>query len=195
VTVGWTDNATDETGFLVERCNIVAPAITCTTFAQIAIAPPKNNTGKTSFMDVTVLPGNSYLYRVAAVNGSPVVLNVNPSTYLTLPDANAAVVPAVPAAPTTFTVTPALVKVGNNYATALNWAPYAPNPTNFTVQRASNATFTTGLNTTNYAGNLRTASQNLPKNGTYYFRIRANNSISGSSAWTNALPYPVRTGP
>jgi hypothetical protein len=83
---------------------------------------------------------------------------------------------------------------GNCTAT-LSWAPYSPNPTNFTVQRARNSTFTTGLNTSTYPAAARTATQTLAPNTTFYFRIRANSNISGSSAWKNALPFPIRTGP
>ena len=189
VTVGWTDNANNETGFVIERCSFVAPATTCNNFAQIAVAPAKKNTGNTSYVDATVTPGTSYLYQVAAING----LSVPPYTYVTL--AIPVAVPAIPAAPTNFTITLG-AKQGNNYPATLNWVhPGGANLTNFTVQRATNINFTTGLTTNPYAGNLRTATQNLSKNTTYYFRIRANNSISGSSTWTNALPFPIRTGP
>jgi hypothetical protein len=184
VTVGWTDNATTETGFSVQRCTGAG----CLSFAEIAIAPPKNNTGKTSFVDATVVPGNTYRYQVFAVN------SVGPSALPALPPTDV-VVPAVPAAPTSFKVT-AVKANGNNYTATLTWThPGGTNLTNFTVQRATNITFTTGLNNTNYAAGLRTTTQTITKNTTYYYRIRANNSISGSSAWTDALPYPFRTGP
>ena len=68
------------------------------------------------------------------------------------------------------------------------------NPTNFTIQRATNATFTTGLSTFTAAGNLRTLTQTVSRNTIYYYRIRANNNVGGSSDWMNALPFPIRTG-
>ena len=55
--------------------------------------------------------------------------------------------------------------------------------------------FTAGLVASTVAGNLLTATQTVSKNTVYYYRIRANNSIGDSSAWTNALPFPIRTGP
>jgi len=82
---------------------------------------------------------------------------------------------------------------GNNYTATLTWSE-AVNPTNFTIQRATNSAFTTGLASSTIAGNLRTATQTITKNTTYYYRIRANNT-GGSSAWANALPFPIRTGP
>jgi len=68
------------------------------------------------------------------------------------------------------------------------------NPASFTIQRATNLSFTTGLSTSTVAGNLRTTTQTVTRNTVYYYRIRANNSIGGSSDWTNALPFPIRTG-
>jgi predicted molibdopterin-dependent oxidoreductase YjgC len=102
-------------------------------------------------------------------------------------------VPAIPAAPTEFKVSVKKAS-GPNYTATLMWTS-AVDPTNFTIQRATNATFTTGLNTSTVAGNLRTATQTVTRNTTYYYSIRANNNVGGSSAWVNALPFPIRTGP
>jgi len=184
VSLTWRDNATNETGFVVERCTVVPPATTCSNFAQIAVPGPRNNTGNVTYVDTTVTAGKSYFYQVRAVNGAGVSAPTTPAAPVT--------VPAIPAAPANFQV--AVVKAnGNNYTATLNWVA-ATNPTNFTIQRASNATFTTGLSSFTPAGNLRTLTQTVTRNTTYYYRIRANNNISGSSAWLNALPFPIRTG-
>jgi len=183
VTLAWRDNATNETGFSILRC----AGTGCTPSVQIAVAPPKNNTGNTSYVDTTVAFGTTYVYQVVAVNGTGPSAPSNTATVS---------VAAIPAAPATFKV--AAVKAnGNNYTATLRWtlATGAPNPTNFTIQRATNLGFTTGLSTSTVAGNLLTVNQTVTKNTTYYYRIRANNSIGGSSAWTNALPFPIRTGP
>jgi FtsP/CotA-like multicopper oxidase with cupredoxin domain len=184
VRLTWTDNANNETGFVVERCTGAG----CTSFAQIATTGPRTSGPATvTYVDTTVTAGNSYLYRVAAVNAA----SVPPYTYATL--ATAVDVPAIPVAPTGFTV--AVVKAnGNNYTATLNWVDNSTNETNFTIQRATNLTFTTGLATFTAAANATTLTQTVNRNTTYYYRIRANNNISGSSAWTNALPFPIRTG-
>jgi FtsP/CotA-like multicopper oxidase with cupredoxin domain len=178
----WMDNATNETGFVIERC----AGSGCANFARIAVRGPRNGRGNVTYMDTTVTAGNSYSYRVAAVNGT------GSSDYATL--ATPLSVPAVPAVPTSFTV--AAVKA-NGYKAMLTWIYTAdpPNPTNFTIQRARNATFTTGRTTSTVAGAARSLTQTVTKNTTYYYRIRANSNISGSSAWANALPFPIRTGP
>jgi len=186
VSLTWRDNATNETGFVIERCTVVPPATTCSNFAQIATPGPRNNTGNVTYLDATVAFGNSYVYQVNAFNAG------GSSAWVTM--LNPVVLPAIPPAPTNFTVAAAKAN-GNNYTATLNWAS-AVNPTSFTVQRATNATFTTGLATSTVTpGTVRTATQTVTKNTVYYYRIRANNSSGGSSAWTNALPFPIRTGP
>ncbi len=180
VSLTWRDNANNESGFKVERCSIVAPATTCANFAQIA-APGPNTT---TYIDTTVTGGNSYLYQVAAFNAQA------SSAYVTL--ATAVVIQAIPAAPTSFTV--AVVRAnGNNDTATLTWTCPPPIRPNFTIQRATNLGFTTGLTTFTPAGTARSLTQTVNRNTVYYYRIRANNSQGGSSAWTNALPFPILT--
>ncbi|MCJ7442560.1 MAG: hypothetical protein MUO25_13440, partial [Thermoanaerobaculaceae bacterium] len=185
VNVAWRDNANNETNFLIQRCDAAFGAAVCSgAYVQIAVAPPKNGTGNTSFVDATVAYGSSYLYQVAATNSA---FTSSPTALQT-----AVTVPALPPAPTSLTVAAAKAG-GNNYTATLKWT-VTPNPTNFTIQRAQNAAFTTNLNTSTVSGTLRQTTQTITKNTTYYYRIRANNAIGGSSAWTNALPFPIRTG-
>ena len=95
-----------------------------------------------TYIDATVTGGNSYLYRVAAFNAG------GTSAFVTL--VTAVAIQAIPAAPTSFTV--AVVRAnGNNDTATLTWAA-AVNPTSFTIQRANNLDFTTGLATFTAAG-------------------------------------------
>jgi FtsP/CotA-like multicopper oxidase with cupredoxin domain len=181
VTLTWRDNSNNESGFKVERCSFVAPATTCSNFAQIA-APGPNTT---TYTDTTVTGGNSYLYQVAAYNAA------GTSAYVTL--ATAVTIQAIPPAPTSFNIAVG-AKKGSSYPATLTWAA-AADPASFTIQRANNLGFTTGLSTFTAAGTARSLTQNLSRNTVYYFRIRANNNVGDSSAWTNALPFPIRTGP
>lgn len=182
VSLTWRDNATNETGFSILRC----AGTGCTPTVQIAVAPPRTNTGNTSYVDATVAFGITYVYQVVAVNGTGASAGSNTVTVS---------VAAIPAAPASFTVT-AVKANGNNYTATLRWtlATGAAIPTNFTMQRATNLGFTTGLSTSTVAGNLLTVNQTVTKNTVYYYRIKANNNIGGSSAWTNAQPFPIRTG-
>lgn len=61
VTLRWTDNASNENGFSIERC---APA-NCTSFTPVGSA----GANATSFVDTDVLRGVTYRYRVRAHNG------------------------------------------------------------------------------------------------------------------------------
>ena len=178
VSLTWTDNATNETGFAVERCTGAG----CTNFAQIAAPGPRTGTGSVTYVDSTVAPATTYSYRVKAVNA------IGSSGYATLANV---VVPALPAAPTGFTVTNT-PRNGSSTNANLSWS-YGTNPTNFTIQRATNLSFTSGLNTSTVAGSARSLTQSVNQNTTYYYRIRAN-TPAGSSAWAHALPFPILTG-
>jgi hypothetical protein len=184
VRLTWRDNANNETGFVVERCTVVPPATSCSNFAQIAVTAAGG--GAETYIDTAVTVGNTYFYQVWAVNA--LGRSVNPT------NTDSATVPAVPAVPANFRVRAVKNATGPNYTATLTWAS-ATNPTNFTIQRATNATFTANLRTFTPAGAARNLTQTVNRNTTYYYRIRANDSISGSSAWSNALPFPIRTGP
>jgi len=103
------------------------------------------------------------------------------------------VIQPIPPAPTNFKVAVARGN-GNNDTATLTWTA-GGSPANFTIQRANNLDFTTGLTSFTPAGTARSLTQTVNRNTVYYYRIRANNSLGGSSAWTNALPFPIRTGP
>jgi hypothetical protein len=181
VSLSWRDNATNETGFIIERSTGGA-------FAQIGTAPARNSTGGVSFIDTAVTPGVTYTYRVAATNaaGSSAYSNTASVT-----------VPAVPAVPATFTVTNGVNASRTSRVVNLTWTVSSTaNLTGFTVQRATNATFTSGLSTTTYSASTRSATQTgLNANTLYYFRIRANNGTIIFSGWLNATPQPIRTNP
>jgi len=102
-------------------------------------------------------------------------------------------VPAIPAAPTGFGVSAVAGPSPNDTAT-LTWSHTGGTDlSTFTIQRATDARFTKSLNTSTVSGSLRTTTQTVNPNTTYYYRIKANNSFGESSAWTNASPFPIRT--
>jgi len=181
VSLTFTDNATNEIGFVIERSTNGGP------FTQITTVPPRNNTGSVAYVDTTIVPGNNYAYRVAATN---VAGNSTFATSATV------VVPAVPNAPANLTAANGPNGNGNNRTVILTWQDLSNNETGFTIQRATNATFTAGLTTTNVAADTTTLTQTgLSRNTQYWYRIRANNGAIISSAWVNAAPFPIRTNP
>ncbi|MSN26123.1 MAG: multicopper oxidase domain-containing protein [Geobacter sp.] len=181
ISLTWRDNATNESGFVIQR------ATNGGAFVQIATAPVLNGTGNVTFVDNTVALGTTYAYRVAAVN------LVGTSGFS---NSVAVIVPAMPVAPGNFTATNGPNGNGNNRTIVLAWQDLSSNETGFTIQRATNAAFTAGLNTVNPAANTTTLTQTgLARNTAYYYRIRSNNGAIISSAWVNAVPFPRTTNP
>ncbi len=171
VSLTWRDNATNETGFVIQR------STDGVNFAQVGTAPARNNTGNVTFVDPTVVLGTAYTYRVAAVNA------FGSSAYSNL----ASMTVAAPNAPALLTI--ATVRQGNNNRVTLTWTDVA-NETGYTIQRATNAAFTTGLVNSAVGINVTTTTLTVPRGTpgvtTYYFRIIANNVV-GSSLPSNVL--------
>jgi len=174
VLLTWTDNANNESGFLVER------AVNGGAFTLLTTVPAKTNTGSVSYTDMNVVPGTSYAYRVAAINAAGKSAYSNTAT---------AELSSPPAAPTTLNATAAIASKRNAKVT-LTWTDTLLE-TGYTIERCTNSTFTgPNLVTVTVAANTTTYSTgNVLRNTPYYFRIRANNAV-GSSAWTNATPFP-----
>src|SRR2546428_10873076 len=113
--LAWTDNATNEDGYRIERC----AGAGCTTFAQIATV----GANVVTYRDAGLTAGTSYSYRVRAYNvaGSSGYSN----TATPLP-------PAVPAPPTGLTATP-----GSGTQTDLAWTANAVNEEGFRIGRSA----------------------------------------------------------
>jgi hypothetical protein len=169
VALAWTDNADNETGFVIER------AVNGGAFAQLA-TPAAN---AVAYIDSAVLAGSTYAYRVRAVNSG------GPSDW-----SNTATV-AVPlpplAAPSNLTGIALRVGNGPNTRVTLTWVDNSNNETGFTIQRATNPDFTGAVSTNVAANTTSYRTGNLPRNTTYWFRIRANNNVLGPSAWSNVF--------
>ena len=178
VNLTWTDNAANETGFVIER------SLDGVAFSQVGTAPARNGTGTTSFADPTVVLDTTYIYRVAAVNtavaGQSAWSNVATTTV------------SAPSAPSTVT---AVVgpNQGGSRSVVLSWTDTSNNESGFVVQRATNATFTSGVASTNVAANATGATiTGLSRNTNYYFRVWSTNAL-GPSAQVDAAPFPILT--
>jgi hypothetical protein len=166
IVLTWTDNATNETGFVIERSQNGSP------FAPLT--PPATTAANVrTFTDTTVASSSNYTYRVAAVNAG------GQSAWAL---SNSVTVPAAPTAPLNLAGT-ATATNNNRASIALNWQDNSNNETGFTLQRATDAAFTVGLTSANIAANTQTVTQTgLSRGVTYYYRLRADN-FGGSSAW------------
>ena len=87
-----------------------------------------------------------------------------------------------PAAPSNLTAT----NVAQTTLT-LNWQDNSNNETGFTIQRATNSTFTKNLVTINVGANMTSyADSGLTKNTKYFYRILATN-VAFNSPWSPIL--------
>ena len=173
VSLGFTDNLAIETGFEIQR------STDGVTFTHLATAPLRAGTGAVTFVDTTVTYGTTYTYRVADI-----------TSFGNSPFTNTAqvIVPAQPLAPSALTAANG-ANQGSQRRVVLTWVDNASNETGFTVQRATNAAFTTGVVNTAVAANAQTVTvSGLARNTSYYFRIRANNGAIVSSGWSDATP-------
>ncbi|WP_040497720.1 fibronectin type III domain-containing protein, partial [Fulvivirga imtechensis] len=66
VQLSWTDNADNESGFRIERQNSVAPLSTVTTASWIGAT----GADETTYIDATVSPSTTYIYKVYAYNAA-----------------------------------------------------------------------------------------------------------------------------
>jgi FtsP/CotA-like multicopper oxidase with cupredoxin domain len=168
VNVSWRDNATNETGFAIERSTNGGA------YSVIANPGIKNNTGTINYSDYSVLPGKSYTYRVKAMNGTISSAYSNTSTVS---------VPVLPSAPTGLNGYAS--RNGSTDSVTLNWNKPAGTITGYVVQYATNSSFTQNVATSNVTTNTFVKS-GFTRNRTYYLRVQTVNQ-SGSSSWSNAI--------
>ena len=170
INLSWTDNASDETGFKIERKTGSGG-----TWTQIATATANvvtyNNTG--------LAAATTYYYRVRSYNA-----NGN-SAYSN--EANAATAPLP--APSSLTAAAASATQIN-----LAWRDNSTNESGFKIERKTGATGTWSQIATTAANIVSYQNTGLTASTTYYYRVRAYNSVSNSaysneaSAATRALP-------
>jgi hypothetical protein len=173
INLTWVDNATDETGFKIERCTGAG----CSNFAQIATV----GANVASYSNTGLTGSTSYSYRVRAYNAS------GDSDYSNTASAVTQAAPALPAAPTNLVA--AVISRGQ---INLSWTDNAGNETGFRIERCKGSTCTNfaliatvGANVTSYANT------NLTANTTYRYRVYAYNA-SGNSGYSNVAMATTR---
>lgn len=179
ITLSWTDLSTNETGFLIERSTDGGQQFAALTTLARTAAASKNTNVAASYVDNLVAPvtQGAYLYRVSAVNQSGTVTNASSAAVLSnTVDFTAPLAPSALAA-----------SAGATGTVSLSWTDNAANGTGFSVQRASNTSFTTGLTTSTVSGAAAGTGASksylvsgLTKGKLYYFRVATTNVVGAS---------------
>jgi Zn-dependent metalloprotease/transcriptional regulator CtsR len=172
IDLAWTDNATNEQGFKVERATGGGG------FTLVAVLSANAN----SYSSTGLVTGTTYTFRVKAYDGP----NESEPSNLA-----AATTPAPPAAPTGLAATPV-----TSTRIDLTWADNATNEQGFKVERAAGGgAFSQiallGANATTYS------STSLVSGTTYSYRVRAYDgpNDSGYSNIASASPLPPPAAP
>ena len=173
VSLSWRDNATNESGFVIER------AVNGGGFTQLATPPARANTGTVTYVDGSVTVGNTYAYRVSAVNVAGQSAASNTAT--------ASVV--LPGQPTIATATAA--RSGNNERVTVTWGDVA-NETSYVVQWSTSSTFATVAGQSGaLAANSTTFTTGNIARQSWFFRVRAVNVVgTATSATVTVAPAP-----
>ncbi|HYO09422.1 MAG TPA: NPCBM/NEW2 domain-containing protein [Tepidisphaeraceae bacterium] len=176
INLTWTDNASDEDGFRIERSLNGTDGWT-----EIGTAAA-NATG---YNDSASLSGGAkYYYRVRAYKAG---LN---SPYTAVANATTQSVPTAPAAPSNLVATAA-----SHAQIDLTWADNSSNETGFVIERSLNGTdgwsviATPAQNATSYSD-----STGLSAGTQYYYRVRATNGV-GPSADSNVANATTQAAP
>jgi FtsP/CotA-like multicopper oxidase with cupredoxin domain len=163
----WTDNANNETGFVIERSDDGGA-----NWSPVGVPIAAD---VTTFSDTTVAPASSYMYRVYATNAVGDSAYSNEITVTTTTG-----IP--PAAPSNL-----LISAQTQSSLTLTWADNSDNEDSFTVQIATDKSFSQNLRTDTVAANATMYQFTLlAPNTKYYMRVAAFNA-SGSSAWTPTI--------
>jgi FtsP/CotA-like multicopper oxidase with cupredoxin domain len=173
VSLSWRDNATNESGFVVERSTNGG------TFTQVATPAARTGTGTVTMVDNSVTLGNSYDYRVTAVNVAGASAPTNIATAAVL----------VPGQPVVNTGT--AVRSGSSERVTVTWGDVS-NETSYVVQWSTSSTFATvnGQSAALPANTVTYTTGNIARQA-WYFRVRAANVVGTA----DSAPFPVPAAP
>ena len=167
IRLSWTDNATNETGQIIQRCNAVGCNPPITVGANV-----------TSYTDNGLAAGFAYTYTVRAQGpgGDSALSN---SATATTPAVALNTVPAAPGNLASGAVARTQV--------VLNWTDNANNETGFLLERCRGTGCTAFSQIASTGANVTTYSDSgLRAGSAYSYRLRATNAI-GKSSYSNTL--------
>jgi hypothetical protein len=164
VSLSWTDNSSNETGFLIERLN-------GSTWSQVASV----SANVTSYQDSGLAAGTSYSYRVRATNAAGNSAYSNTATATTQQAQTNG-----PTAPSNLSGT--VIRNRSGLRVSLTWKDNSSNETGFRVYRSTDGTNWTLLTQTRSNRISYTDSSVSSSTATYYYKVVAYNSSGTSSS-------------
>jgi PKD repeat protein len=163
----WTDNSSDESGFVLQRCTGTAAFCNANPAAYVSLPPTGPNV--TSYNDTGLTAGTTYTWRVHAFNAMGVSAQSNTVTATTL---------TVPAAPTNLTARA-------RFRVTLAWRDNALDETGYTVERCAGAACTSFLPVAFLEeGARRYDDLGVQSHTTYRYRVAATGP-GGQSLYSN----------
>jgi titin len=158
VSISWTDTATNEDGFKIERA-----VYGVSDFAQLATVGAEVE----FYSDTAIAPGMTYSYQVRAFNA------LGNSGYSNTKDVT------VPGTPQSLTAT-----IISSSQIVLTWTDIATNEDGFKIERSTNGGYNYALLTTLNANTTSYSDTAVSSGNTYHYQVRAYNAY-GSSPQSN----------
>ncbi len=160
----WTDNATNEDFYIVERCAGSCDASGTFVEIETGLAPNAQ-----AYSDLTVASGQTYSYRVRALNAGGV------SPYTNIASATTAV-PTSPSGLTATTLSGTLIQ--------LTWTDNAFNENVYELERCTAATCPTFTLRKTLPANTVSYVDTVAPDGEYTYRVRGSNNV-GAGGYSN----------
>ena len=172
INLSWTDTSSNEMGFYVDRASNSG-------FSSNLVTTPVGP-NVTTFSALGLLPNTTYYFQVRAYGSGGPSGNSNMASATTLQ-----VAPAAPSGLMPSVISTAQIN--------LTWTDNSSNEDGFYIDRASDSGFSSNVLTSTVGANVRTFSaMGLSASSTYYFRLRAYNSMGPSA---NSAPASATTLP
>jgi hypothetical protein len=173
ITLGWLDNATNETGFRILRS-------TTASGPTVALDAPANSR---SFTDTNLAANTTYYYRIQVMNGA---ITGDLSAQVNARTLSSASIPSPPYS--------LKVAASSPTAVALSWTENSTNEDGFIIERSGNpATTWTEIARVDYNVLSHTDSTVQPATS-YTYRVRAWNAAGASSSSTTTVTTPKLGG-
>ncbi|QKJ19370.1 multicopper oxidase domain-containing protein [Microbacterium hominis] len=172
VSLTWRDNATNESGFEVQRSSDNGA-----TFSQVGVAPARTSTGSVTFVDTTPAGSTSYVYRVRAVNVTGASAFSNTSATVSI--GALAPAPAIRSAVAT--------RQGRNEQVTVSWSNVT-GETGYRIQWSATSDFATVEGSGTTAVDVLTFRTGNLARQAWYFRVGSVNSVGTSWSTPTLVP-------